>query len=156
MLDYSRADLWAAGTLAYEIYGSPNPFYDGGYDGAPLESRSYRESDLPDPPRGAPPVVRDLVRDVLRRDPSQRPAPALAATVCQVLLHAPVSFSLLLGKKKRTREVVRWLCLFAAQTALKAARDPAAASLALTFLARVDVAVLLEALQYVERALKTA
>lgn len=25
-IDYSKADLWAAATLGYEIFGAPNPF----------------------------------------------------------------------------------------------------------------------------------
>lgn len=64
IIDYRRADLWAAGTLAYELYGAPNPFYD-------LDSRTYAESDLPQPPAAMPPVVRALVLDMLRRDPKQ-------------------------------------------------------------------------------------
>lgn len=156
VLDYDRADLWAVGTLAYEIYGAENPFYGGDGASVRLDSRFYREEDLPDLPRAAPPVVRKLVRDLLRRDPSQRPAPALAATVCQMLLYAPLSLLLLVGEKERAREVVRWLCLFAARTRWKAAHDPAAFRLALTFLARVDVAVVLEALRYVGDALGIA
>ena len=35
-IDYSKADVWAAGTLAYEMFGLENPFYNG------LDSRTYR------------------------------------------------------------------------------------------------------------------
>ena len=41
ILDYTKADLWAAGALAYEIFGAVNPFY--GY----LDARHYSEEDLP-------------------------------------------------------------------------------------------------------------
>ena len=41
VLDYSKADLWATGALAYEIFGGDNPFY------SQLNSASYREQDLP-------------------------------------------------------------------------------------------------------------
>lgn len=40
-LDYSKSDLWAAAAIAYEIFNTPNPFYN-------LDSRTYRDSDLPD------------------------------------------------------------------------------------------------------------
>ena len=35
-IDYSKADVWSTGTLAYEIFGFENPFYHG------LDSRTYR------------------------------------------------------------------------------------------------------------------
>ena len=41
VLDYTKADLWATGALAYEIFGGDNPFY------SQLNSVSYREEDLP-------------------------------------------------------------------------------------------------------------
>lgn len=109
VIDYQRADLWAAGTLAYELYGAPNPFYY-------WDSRTYAESDLPQPPDAMPPVVRALVRDMLRRDPRQRPSPAVAATICQMLLLAPKD--LLRGPNdcKDARRVLRWLCSLAADT----------------------------------------
>lgn len=106
VLDYSRADLWAAATLAYELYGAPNPFHDGDRD-----SRTYREAELPPPPRSMPSVVQALVRDMLRRDPAQRPRPAVAATVCQMLLLAPPDLLLLRrGRAEDARWVLRWLC----------------------------------------------
>lgn len=109
VIDYQRADLWAAGTLAYELYGAVNPFYH-------WDSRTYAESDLPEPPDAMPPVVRALVRDMLRRDPRQRPSPAVAATICQMLLLAPKD--LLRGPNDCTdaRRVLRWLCSLAADT----------------------------------------
>ena len=45
VIDYSKADAWAVGALAYEIFGLPNPFYGQGR--AHLESRSYQEAQLP-------------------------------------------------------------------------------------------------------------
>lgn len=105
MLDYSRADLWAAATLAYELYGAPNPFHNGDRD-----SRTYCEAELPPPPRGMPPVVQALVRDMLRRDPAQRPSPAVAATVCQMLLLAPPDLVFRRSPAEDARWVLRWLC----------------------------------------------
>lgn len=111
IIDYRRADLWAAGTLAYELYGAPNPFYN-------LDSRTYAESDLPQPPGSMPPVVKALVSDMLRRDPKERPSPAVAATICEMLLLAPKD--LIEGSRDCTdvRRILRWLCSLTANTLL--------------------------------------
>lgn len=77
MIDYSKADAWAVGALAYEIFGLPNPFYGQG-SRAHLESRSYQEAQLPALPESVPPEARQLVRSLLQRDASKvRPSPAL-------------------------------------------------------------------------------
>ena len=39
-IDYSKADIWAAGALAYEVFGLQNPFY-GTKKNRGLDSRSY-------------------------------------------------------------------------------------------------------------------
>ena len=41
-LDYSQADVWAAGTIAFEIFGAKNPFYDDVAKKRHLDSRTYR------------------------------------------------------------------------------------------------------------------
>ena len=46
VLDYTKADVWAAGALAYEIFGEGNPFY------ADLDARFYSDQDLPNLPGG--------------------------------------------------------------------------------------------------------
>jgi PTEN induced putative kinase 1 len=46
-LDYRKADVWTAGTLAYEIFGQPNPFYYRSSLGSRISSSSYSEEDLP-------------------------------------------------------------------------------------------------------------
>ena len=48
-LDYSKADLWTVGTLVYEIFGLDNPF-SGGRAARHLDSRTYKEEDLPSLP----------------------------------------------------------------------------------------------------------
>lgn len=47
VLDYSKADLWAAGSLAYEIFGMENPFYSCSCH---LDSLYYKEEELPELP----------------------------------------------------------------------------------------------------------
>ena len=66
VIDYSKADAWAVGALAYEIFGLPNPFYGQGR--AHLESRSYQEAQLPALPEWVPRDVRCLVRALLQRE----------------------------------------------------------------------------------------
>lgn len=69
VIDYSKADAWAVGALAYEIFGLPNPFYGQGK--APFESRSYQEAQLPALPMSVPLDMRQLVRSLLQRDVSK-------------------------------------------------------------------------------------
>lgn len=76
-VSYGQSDLWAAGTLIYEIYGLDNPFSlpAAAATASPrrrpkqLDSATYKESQLPRLPRSAPPWVRHLVADILRRNP---------------------------------------------------------------------------------------
>lgn len=69
VIDYSKADTWAVGAIAYEIFGLANPFY--GQGSAHLESRSYQEAQLPEMPKSVPPEARRLVRSLLRREASK-------------------------------------------------------------------------------------
>lgn len=63
-IDYSKADAWAVGTIAYELFGQSNPFY--GTQG--LESRSYQERHLPTLPATVPADVQLVVKLLLRRN----------------------------------------------------------------------------------------
>ncbi|KAL8594003.1 hypothetical protein ACOMHN_028989 [Nucella lapillus] len=83
MLDYSKADLWAVGTLAYEIFGDGNPFCQG------LDSGTYCEQELPKLPDGTPEVVVNLVEGMLKRNPSERLSAATAATCLELFLWGP-------------------------------------------------------------------
>ena len=67
VIDYSKADAWAVGTISYEIFGEPNPFY--GAQG--LESRSYQENQLPRPPAAVAADVQLVVSLLLRRNPEK-------------------------------------------------------------------------------------
>lgn len=69
VIDYSKADTWAVGAIAYEIFGLANPFY--GQGSAHLESRSYQEAQLPEMPKSVPPEARQLVRSLLQREASK-------------------------------------------------------------------------------------
>lgn len=64
MIDYSKADAWAVGAIAYELFGQPNPFYSS--EG--LESRTYQEQQLPPLPASVPDDVQLVVKLLLRRN----------------------------------------------------------------------------------------
>ena len=67
-INYTKADLWTAGTIAYEIFGMKNPFYGVENDKAPLKNHNYTEDQLPALPDELPPVVAALVRNILSRN----------------------------------------------------------------------------------------
>ncbi|XP_042893579.1 serine/threonine-protein kinase Pink1, mitochondrial-like [Penaeus japonicus] len=116
-VNYSHADLWAVGTLSYEMYGLENPFChihpSTGSKQQPLDSFNYKESQLPRLPKSVPPAVRHLIHDLLRRNPRNRPSANVAATLCQLILWAPSKWlsrhSLTLPSQT---EIMQWLlCL---------------------------------------------
>jgi len=69
VINYSKADAWAVGAIAYEILGLANPFYGPG-DSA-LQSRSYREDQLPSLPEHVPLAVKEVIKLLLQRDPNK-------------------------------------------------------------------------------------
>jgi len=104
-LRYDKADVWAAGALAYEIFGAENPFYSKN-----LTSRNYRSvEDLPPfPTDGVPPVVGHLVREMLDPNPRRRISAEMAANICQLLLWMPSPW--LSGTRyPGTQDLLQWL-----------------------------------------------
>lgn len=74
VIDYSKSDVWAAGAIAYELFTGQNPFHANESGGrALLNSRNYREQDLPPLPDGVPDVVRRLIYALLSRSPNKVP-----------------------------------------------------------------------------------
>lgn len=69
VINYSKADAWAVGAIAYEILGLANPFY--GHGDSTLESRSYREDQLPSLPDHVPLEVKQVIKMLLQRDPNK-------------------------------------------------------------------------------------
>ncbi|XP_039223256.1 serine/threonine-protein kinase PINK1, mitochondrial isoform X2 [Crotalus tigris] len=113
VIDYSKADVWAVGALAYEILGPGNPFY--GQGGAALESHSYREEELPPLPAPAALEVKELVARLLRRNPAKRPSARVAANV----LHLSLWGEGALGQAGLPlRQLVAWLLRQSAATLL--------------------------------------
>lgn len=109
-LDYSQADVWAAGTIAFEIFGCKNPFYDDVSKKRQLDSRHYSVSDLPNLPERVPKVLNSLIHDMLERQPNKRMSADLAATVCQLLLWAPRSWvDPESPSQPNTQDIIQWL-----------------------------------------------
>jgi PTEN induced putative kinase 1 len=74
VLNYTKSDLWAIGTIAYEIFGMPNPFYQlnqGEFISTPnvLRNSSYDENDLPELSDDVPYLIRRLIGNMLQRNP---------------------------------------------------------------------------------------
>ncbi|XP_076041478.1 PTEN-induced putative kinase 1 isoform X2 [Oratosquilla oratoria] len=114
---YQLADVWAVGALAYEIFGVGSPFFtqsnQKGTKCKVLDSANYKESQLPNLPRDVPSTIKHLVRDLLHRNPKNRPSVEVAATLCQLVLWAPSKW---LNRHSFTlpshTEVMQWLlCL---------------------------------------------
>ncbi|KAL8198574.1 UNVERIFIED_CONTAM: Serine/threonine-protein kinase pink1, mitochondrial [Gekko kuhli] len=113
VIDYTKTDAWAVGAIAYEIFGARNPFYGSG--GSSLESRSYREEELPPLPETAPPEVKKLVRALLCRDPKKRLSARVAANVLHLSLWGEGLLSL---KDLRLDKMIGWLLHQSAATLL--------------------------------------
>nr|XP_035971495.1 serine/threonine-protein kinase PINK1, mitochondrial [Halichoerus grypus] len=113
VIDYSKADAWAVGALAYEIFGLSNPFY--GQGGAHLESRSYQEAQLPALPESVPLDARQLVRSLLQREASKRPSARVAANVLHLSLWGEHTLAL---KNLKLDKMIGWLLQQSAATLL--------------------------------------
>ena len=110
ILNYSKSDLWSAGTIAYEIFNGNNPFYHYANEKS-LRSSDYQENQLPTLPHDVPQIIKVLVRNILKRNPKKRLTPEIAANVIQLFLWAPSAW---LNSKKipSSAEILQWLlCL---------------------------------------------
>lgn len=109
-LDFRSSDLWAAGTIAYEIFSGVNPFYSSAFDG-----RFYQEEDLPPMPTTVPVCVERVVKGLLRRDQMQRLPSEIASNILSLWLWAPAEWR---TSKPSALSVVRWLVQLSAAVVL--------------------------------------
>jgi serine/threonine protein kinase len=107
ILNYTKSDLWTAGTIAYELFGLTNPFYCT-IQQKGLRNTDYNETDLPELPDSVPFIIRKLVENILQKNPSNRLSPDTAANVVQLYLWAPSAW-LKLNNKPTTTEILQWL-----------------------------------------------
>lgn len=70
-IDYSSSDLWAAGCIAYEIFGGLNPFYSYLQRPQNLMSSTYSDDEIPTPPVLMSQPLKFLLKDILKRNPSE-------------------------------------------------------------------------------------
>ncbi|XP_070074998.1 serine/threonine-protein kinase Pink1, mitochondrial [Drosophila takahashii] len=109
VLNYGKADLWACGALAYEIFGSRNPFYASvGEQTLSLRNSDYRQEQLPPMGDACPPLLQQLVHNILNPNPSKRVSPDIAANVVQLFLWAPSNW-LKAGGMPGSSEILQWL-----------------------------------------------
>ncbi|NXI53331.1 PINK1 kinase, partial [Chloroceryle aenea] len=104
VINYSKADAWAVGAIAYEILGLANPFY--GHGDSTLESRSYREDQLPSLPHHVPFEVKQVIKMLLQRDPNKRLSARVAANVLHLSLWGE---SVLASRNLKPDQMVTWL-----------------------------------------------
>lgn len=111
-IDYSKADVWAVGAMAYEIFSDSNPFYSYERGKPPLlRNSTYKEEDLPAFGSDIPLIIQTLIHSLLQRSTSKRLDASFAATVCQIYLWAPSSW-ITKYVMPTSNEVLQWmLCL---------------------------------------------
>lgn len=151
VIDYSRSDLWAVGSLIYEIFGGANPFYRSRKSNVSIDSRIYTEDELPELPN-APRSISRLTRQILKRDPKQRPSPAVAANVCHLLLWGPPEILQAATRNVvKMEEVLKWLVMEAAILVSQGSAKLESSVFSLvrnTFLSRVHIREVEDALTY--------
>lgn len=109
VLNYAKSDLWACGSIAFEIFGYPNPFYNPPADGCigyipALINETYSDSMLPELGEEVPLIVRKLVENILQRNPRSRLSCDVAANVLELYLWAPSSW-IKYGRNPNNNEV---------------------------------------------------
>ncbi|KAM3659788.1 serine/threonine-protein kinase PINK1, mitochondrial [Ammospiza maritima maritima] len=113
VINYSKADAWAVGAIAYEILGLANPFY--GHGDSSLESRSYQEDQLPSLPNHVPFEVRQVIKMLLQRDPNKRLSARVAANVLHLSLWGD---SVVASRTLKPDQMIAWLLCQSAATLL--------------------------------------
>lgn len=108
VLNYTKSDLWACGTIAYEIFGYPNPFYNppdvSAWTPPALMNETYEDSDLPEMGEEVPLIIRRLIENILQKNPRNRLNCDLAANVLELYLWAPSSW-IKFGRNPTNNEV---------------------------------------------------
>lgn len=111
-INYTKADLWTAGTIAYEIFGEKNPFLESSDEKAVLKNYTYKEQHLPSFSNDVPNIIVALIKNMLSRNFSKRHNAEMAATIMQLYLWAPSSWFRTEGKVPSSNEIMEWLlCL---------------------------------------------
>ncbi|KAA0706667.1 Serine/threonine-protein kinase PINK1, mitochondrial [Triplophysa tibetana] len=145
-IDYSKADAWAIGTIAYELFGQPNPFY--GTQG--LESRNFQERHLPPLPASVPADVQMVVKLLLRRNNQKRPSARVAANILHISLWGQRVLASL--DRARMDKLLDWLLCQSALVLLNVrgpSRSSVEAELQRSFLSNIDLEDLRAAISFI-------
>lgn len=67
-INYTKADLWTVGTIAYEIFGMQNPFHGEQGEKAALNNYNYIENELPALPDSLPPIINIIIKNALSKN----------------------------------------------------------------------------------------
>lgn len=111
-INYTKADLWTAGTIAYEIFGMKNPFHGEKGEKAALNNYNYTEDALPALPDNLPSIINAVIKNSLVKSVYKRLDTELAATILQLYLWAPSSWIKKEGYLPSSNEIMQWLlCL---------------------------------------------
>jgi len=153
-IDYSKADVWATGALAYEVFGLPNPFYSDEQGNLGLDSRTFKMEDLPPLSDNVPEVIQRLIYGMLDRNSSTRLSAVEAASICQILLWAPkawTSGSLI----PSSQDILQWTMTMTTKVMYEcnfsnSKSAQAEYSLILTFLSRVTIGKIRRALSWIQ------
>ncbi|XP_070561986.1 serine/threonine-protein kinase Pink1, mitochondrial-like [Ptychodera flava] len=113
VIDYRKSDLWAVGTIAYELLGLKNPFDDPNV----LDSMTYRFKDLPDLPSDTDKSLVNIIKSLLKRNPNERPTPVVAATMLHLLLWKPT-----IWQNQSQSSMILWLMCIASKRDVKVKR----------------------------------
>lgn len=150
-LDYRKSDLWAAGALAYEIFGVGNSFYRKQTPGGKrLNSMNYSEEDLPTLPDYVPDGVQKIVSNLLLREPSERLPSTVAANAMHLLLYAPKELSSSKHVLPARWQVAQWLIALSLECKLKKTKESATDYLKRSFLARLNFDEVMEAIYFLK------
>lgn len=111
-INYTKADLWTVATIAYEIFGTKNPFQSENDEEVALRNYSYTESELPTLPENVPLIINAVIKNALSKSLYKRLDTELAATIIQMYLWAPSSWLKNMGQLPSSNEIMQWLlCL---------------------------------------------
>jgi hypothetical protein len=100
-INYTKADLWTVGTIAYEIFGMQNPFHGEKGEKAILNNYDYTEDALPTLPNNLPSIVKAVIKNALSKNLSK--VCKKETTVCSIVRNC-------VSKLKQYQSVI--ICLF--------------------------------------------